>query len=73
MSTPERTDDPGEHGYGGVEKDSENLIGDEEDAPDAGAPASVEANPSRRHRRYELEADRQSGAGGVAKPPPSPG
>jgi len=30
MSAPERTDDPGEHGYGAAEKDSENLIGDEE-------------------------------------------
>ena len=28
MSTPERADDPGEHGYGGVDKDLE-----EEDVP----------------------------------------
>ena len=58
MSTPERTDDPGEHGYGAAEKDSENLIGDEPDA-DAGDPNSVEANPSRRHRRYKLDEDRR--------------
>ena len=56
MSTPERTDDPGEHGYGAAEKDSENLIGDE--AADADDSGSVEANPSRRHRRYDLDADR---------------
>ena len=58
MSTPERTDDPGEHGYGAAEKDSENLIG-EEPASDADEPSSVEANPSRRHRRDQLDADRQ--------------
>ena len=58
MSTPERTDDPGEHGYGAAEKDSENLIGDEATA-DTEDPNSVEANPSRRHRRYELDADRR--------------
>jgi hypothetical protein len=57
MSTPERTDDPGEHGYGAAEKDSENLIG--EDGADTGEPESVEANPSRRHRHYELDADRR--------------
>ena len=58
MSSQERTDDPGEHGYGGVEKDSENLIGD--DAGNADDESSVEANPSRRQRRYELDADRRT-------------
>ena len=57
MSTPERTDDPGEHGYGAAEKDSENLIGEE--TVDADDSDSVEANPSRRHRRYDLDADRR--------------
>ena len=40
-----------------AEKDSENLIGDE--AADADDSDSVEANPSRRHRRYDLDADRR--------------
>ena len=57
MSTPERTDDPGEHGYGAAEKDDENLIGDA-DTTDVGDADSVEANPSRRHRRYKLDEDR---------------
>jgi len=56
MSTPERTDDPGATGYGAAKKDSENLIGDEANAGDQSSP---EANPSRRHRRYELDADRR--------------
>ena len=42
---------------GAAEKDSENLIGDE--AADADDSDSVEANPSRRHRRYDLDADRR--------------
>jgi hypothetical protein len=58
MSTSERSDDPGEHGYGAAKRDGENLIGDGDTAV-AGEPESVEANPSRRHRRYGLEGDRR--------------
>ena len=39
MSTPERADDPGEHGYGGVDNDLEEegvprATDDDEDEPD---------------------------------------
>ena len=58
MSTPERTDDPGRHGYGAAKKDSENLIADEPPAKEEDRD-SPEANPSRRHRRYGLDEDRR--------------
>lgn len=44
------TDDPGEHGYGAAEKDSENLIGTDDQATAPGDEVPAEAKPSRRER-----------------------
>lgn len=46
MSTPERTDDPGEHGYGGVKSD----IAAQDDDEAASIRDEPEPNPSRRGR-----------------------
>ena len=51
MSTPERTDDPGEHGYGAAKQEPD---GDQDVVADEGDDRSeAEPNPSRRERETD--------------------
>ena len=51
MSTPERTDDPGEHGYGAAKQEPRNEP--EGDTTSDDERDEAEPNPSRRERETE--------------------